>query len=87
MELLVDNKSAIQISKNLVQHFHTKHINIRHHFIQDLVEGVFSFEFVETKNQLADIFSKPLDLKRLMHLRIAIGMCEILALKDNEEEK
>ncbi|XP_073051323.1 secreted RxLR effector protein 161-like [Primulina eburnea] len=33
-----DNSSAIDISKNHVQHSRTKHIDIRHHFIQDLVE-------------------------------------------------
>lgn len=78
MELFVDNKSAIQISKNLVQHFLTKHIVIRHHFFQDLVEeGVITLEFVEIENQLADIFTKPLNSKRFMNLRNAIGMCEI----------
>lgn len=77
MELLVENKSAIQILKNPVQRSCTKHIDIRHHFNRDLVEGVIALEFVETKNQLTDIFTKPLDLKRFMHLRSAIGMCEI----------
>ena len=34
-----DNTSAINISKNLVQHSRTKHIDIRHHFIRKLVEN------------------------------------------------
>lgn len=38
MILYYDNTSAINISKNLVQHSRTKHINIRHHFIQELVK-------------------------------------------------
>ncbi|CAA7026579.1 unnamed protein product [Microthlaspi erraticum] len=33
-----DNKSAIDISKNPVQHSRTKHIDIRHHFVRELVE-------------------------------------------------
>ena len=33
-----DNISAINISKNPVQHSCTKHIEIRHHFIRDLVK-------------------------------------------------
>lgn len=37
MALYYDNMSAINISKNLVQHSRTKHIDIRHHFIMDLV--------------------------------------------------
>lgn len=78
MEFLVDNKSVIQISKNPVQHSRTKHLDIRHHFIWDLVEeGVIVLTFVEIENQLDDIFTKPLDLKRFMHLRSAIGMREI----------
>ena len=53
-----DNTSAINISKNLVQHFRTKHINIRHHFIRDLVESnMLVLEFVETGKQLANIFT------------------------------
>lgn len=78
MKLFVNNKSAIQISKNLIQHSRTKNINIRHYFIQDPVEeGLITLEFVETKSQLTNIFIKPLDLKRFVHLRSAIGMCEI----------
>ncbi|KAA0056212.1 gag-pol polyprotein [Cucumis melo var. makuwa] len=38
MTLYCDNMSAIEISKNLVQHSRTKHIDIRHHFIRELVE-------------------------------------------------
>jgi hypothetical protein len=34
-----DNTSAINISKNPIQHFRTKHIDIRHYFIRDLVES------------------------------------------------
>lgn len=63
MDFLIDNKSVIQFLKNLVPHSCTKHIDIRHHFIQDLVEeGVIDLEFVETESQLAHIFTKLLDL-------------------------
>ena len=56
-----DNTSAINISKNLVQHSRTKHIEIRHHFLRDHAQkGDITLEFVSTKNQFADIFTKPL---------------------------
>ena len=56
-----DNTSAINISKNPVQHSRTKHIEIRHHFLRDHVQkGDCVLEFVDTKNQLVDIFTKPL---------------------------
>nr|GEZ27994.1 retrotransposon protein, putative, unclassified [Tanacetum cinerariifolium] len=38
-----------------------KHIGVRFHFIRDLVsKGIVSLEYVETKEQVADILTKPL---------------------------
>jgi len=57
-----DNTSAIDIFKNPVQHSRTKHIDIRHHFLRDLVESqVVALSFIPTNNQLVDILTKPLD--------------------------
>ena len=62
MTLYCDNLSAINITKNPIQHSRTKHIDIRHHFIRDLVEDkVITLEHVATELQLADIFTKALD--------------------------
>jgi hypothetical protein len=63
--LLWDNESAIKIYHNLVQHNKTKHIKIRHHFIRDHVNrGEINLSYVGTQDQLADIFTKPLDEAR-----------------------
>jgi len=71
-----DNTSAINISKNPVQHSRTKHIDIRHHFLRDLVESeVVSLSFIPTENQLANILTKPLDGSKFESLRKAIGVC------------
>jgi hypothetical protein len=71
-----DNTSAINISKNPVQHSRTKHIDFRHHFLRDLVESkVVSLSFIPTENQLADILTKPLDGSRFESHRKAIGVC------------
>jgi hypothetical protein len=73
-----DNTSAINISKNPIQHSRTKHIDIRHHFLRDLVEfKVVSLSFIPTENQLADILTKPLDGSRFESLRKAIGVCDM----------
>jgi hypothetical protein len=78
MAIHCDNTSAINISKNSVQHSRTKHIDIRHHFIHDLVESrVVSLSFIPTDNQLADILTKPLDGSRFKSLRKAIGVCDM----------
>ena len=74
MTLFCDNVSAINISKNPVQHSKTKHIDIRHHFIRDLVENkVIQLEYIPTERQLADIFTKALDTARFESLRSSRG--------------
>ena len=56
-----DNTSAINLSKNPIQHFRSKHIEIKDHFIRDHVQKkVIALSFVDTENQLAGIFTKPL---------------------------
>lgn len=78
MTLFCDNMSAISIFKNPVQHSHTKNIDIRYHFIRDLVEGrVISLEHITTDNQLANLFTKPLDALRFEFLRKSLGVCSL----------
>ena len=75
LTIYCDNTSAIKISKNPVQHSKTKHIEIRHHFIRELVkDGTLTLEFIHTDNQKADLFTKPLDSKRFEFLRQNIGV-------------
>ena len=75
--LFCDNTSAISISKNPVLQSRTKHINIKHQFVRELVEDkVVSLEHVPTEDQLADIFTKALDGNRFEKLRAELGMCD-----------
>ena len=56
-----DNTSAINISKNPVMHSKTKHIAIKYHFLRELVQDKeVQLEYVNTKEQITDIFTKPL---------------------------
>nr|GEY68968.1 retrovirus-related Pol polyprotein from transposon TNT 1-94 [Tanacetum cinerariifolium] len=63
--LYCDNRSAIALCYNNVQHSWSKHIDIRNHFIREQVEiGVVELYFVTTDYQLADIFTKALPRQR-----------------------
>ena len=76
LTVFCDNTSAINISKNRVQHFRTKHIDIRHHFIRELVENKsIVIEHVATDKQLAYIFTKALYSSRFIFLRKALEIC------------
>ena len=75
MNIHCNNSSAINILKNHVIHSRTKHIEIHHHFIKDLVKDkVVSLEFVSTKQQLENIFNKPLDSLKFEFLRKSLGI-------------
>ena len=75
-----DNTSAIYITKNLVQHSRTKHIEVRYHFIRDHVErGNITLFFIPTKNQLADIFTKLLSPNRFAYIRMELEMLNDVA--------
>ena len=72
-----DNTSAINLSKNPIQHSRTKYIDIRYHFLRDHVQnGYISLEFVDTNNQLVDIFTKPLNEERLNFIKHDLGMID-----------
>ena len=68
--LLCDNESAVKIANNPVQHSRTKHIEIRHHFLGDNVaNGNILLRNVRSKDQLVDIFTKPLNQITFNRLR------------------
>nr|GEX61442.1 retrovirus-related Pol polyprotein from transposon TNT 1-94 [Tanacetum cinerariifolium] len=70
-----DNKSAISLCCNNVQHSRSKHIDIRYHFIKEQVEnGVIELYFVNTEYQLADLFTKALGQDRIEFLTTKLGM-------------
>ena len=76
--LYCDNTSAINFTKNPIQHFKTNHIEIRHHFIRDHVQKRdCEIQFVKTENQLADLFTKPLAGDRFNKLRTELGILDI----------
>jgi hypothetical protein len=76
--LLCDNESAVKIATNLVQHKRIKHIDIRHHFLRDHVSKCdIVMESVRTDDQLADIFTKPLDETRFCKIRSELNVIDL----------
>ena len=75
--LLCDNKSAMKLTNNLVQHARIKHIDVHHHFIRDHQQKRdICIESVGTEDQLTDIFPKPLDEKRFCKLRNELNILD-----------
>ena len=73
--LYCDNKSAINISKNTVMHTKTKHIAIKYHYVRELVQDKeVKMEYVHTKKQIANIFTKALPKDAHEYLRGKLGV-------------
>jgi hypothetical protein len=70
-----DNTSAISVSKNLVFHSKTKHIPIKYHFLREQVTNtVVSLHYIPSKDQIVDIFTKPLAKAQFEYLRQKLGV-------------
>jgi len=71
-----DNVSCINLSKNDIVHRRTKHVDIRFHWIRDLVKnGTIKLFFISGLDNVADIMTKPLGPKLfLQHRRALLGM-------------
>ena len=68
--IMCDNTSAINLSKNPIQHSKSKHIEIIHYFLRDHAQkGDIVLEYVQTEKQLADIFTKPLNKEKFCYIR------------------
>jgi hypothetical protein len=75
--LLCDNESAIRMADNPVEHSRTKHIDIQYHFLRDHHQkGDIEISYVNTHNQLTDIFTKPLDEKTFSKLRNELNILD-----------
>jgi hypothetical protein len=75
VELRVDSKSALALVKNPIFHERSKHIRVRYQFIRGYIEEEsFKACYINTKDQLVDLLTKPLGRIKFLELRSRIGM-------------
>ena len=87
LPIYYDNQSAICLVENLVFHARTKHVEVQYHFIREkTLTGEIKVIQVKTEEQLADIFTKGLNSKKLEEFRKELGMTPMKWIRDINNE-
>lgn len=74
--LVNDNQSALKLCNNFVFNARSKHIDIRHHFLKDLVtKKQVVLEYLSTEEMLADALTNPLTADKHLNLVFQILKC------------
>jgi hypothetical protein len=70
------NKSIIRLSKNLILHGKTKHIDVKFYFLKDLINnGINEIIYYKSEEPTANIFTKFLILKSFVMLKKLFSVC------------
>ncbi|SOV08935.1 uncharacterized protein UDID_17791 [Ustilago sp. UG-2017a] len=70
-----DNTGTIQVSKGPAQHWKLKHIDTKYHFIRDNVQdGKVKIKYINTADNLADVFTKPVGKDALQRAQQGLGL-------------
>ena len=76
--IFCDNTSVESLAKNPILHQRTKHIEVREHFIREKVhDGDIVLHHCNTKENVADIFTKALGKDLFFKHRAGLGMMEL----------
>ena len=84
IQCFMDNTSAIALANNPVFHKRTKHIRIKYHWLrQKVAEGLVTLIYVQSEQNIADIFTKGLPYPRFMKLVYRVrGVYDVYAMTD-----
>jgi hypothetical protein len=75
--ILCDNQSYIKMTENHVFHDRSKHIEIRYHFIRDMVQrGALKLQYISTDEQVVDVLTKPLSRVKFEHFQDKLGIVQ-----------
>jgi len=85
MTIHCNNQSCVKLSENPVFHNKSKHIEIKYHYIRDMVQRKeVHVQYLSTHEQIADIFTKPLAKTKFKYFHEKLGLMENVSLAERE---
>jgi hypothetical protein len=86
LEIFSDNQSSLKLMKNDSCHGRTKHIDVKYHYIRDLVkEGTINFQYLPSGELLADSLTKPVTWEKTRFCARGMGLHESADSIENQE--
>jgi hypothetical protein len=80
-----DNQSYVKLSENHVFHDKSKHIEIKYHYIRDIVQRkALHVQYLPTPEHIANIFTKPLARMKFQYFHERLGLVENASLAERE---
>ena len=80
-----DNQSCLKLTENPVFHDKSKHIELKYHFIKDMVQrGAIKLQYIRTDEQIAAILTKPLSFGKFVHFWDKLGVADNCSLTKRE---
>jgi hypothetical protein len=74
-EMFEDNQGCIGMAKNPVNHERTKYIDIKYHFVRELLErGIVKLTYLSTEDMIADVMTKAMPRDRHQRLCFEVGL-------------
>jgi hypothetical protein len=75
--ILCDNQRCIKMTENPVFHDSSKHIEIRYHYIHDMVQrGALNLQYISTDEQVADVLTKALSRIKFEYFQYKLGIVQ-----------
>jgi hypothetical protein len=85
--IFCDNQSCIKLSENIVFHDKLKHIEIKYHYIRDLVQkGAMKLWYIATDEQIADVWTKPLSKIKFEYFKDKLAWSRRISLARGGDE-
>lgn len=80
-----DNQSCVKLLENLVFHDRLKHIEMRYHFIRDMVQrGAVRLQYIPIDEKITDVLTKPLSTSKFIYFMDTLSMAENASLIERE---